>query len=50
MVVKKYGARFWAVYDEDGMLVCVTVYKKGAVEVCKRLSKGRDNYEQSKQN
>lgn len=36
MKIEKYG-RFWAVYDKDDVLVCVTVYKKGAVEVIKRL-------------
>ena len=34
--VRRYG-RFWAVYDADGALVCVAVYKKGAVEVARRL-------------
>ena len=29
-------SRFWAVYDQ-GELVCVTVYKKGALEVVRRL-------------
>ncbi len=33
----RYG-RFWAVYDPVGGLVCVTVYKKGAAEVIRRLS------------
>ncbi len=33
----RYG-RFWAVYDPAGSLVCVTVYKKGAAEVIRRLS------------
>ncbi len=33
----RYG-RFWAVYDSAGGLVCVTVYKKGAIEVVRRLS------------
>ncbi len=33
----RYG-RFWAVYDPAGGLVCVTVYKKGATEVIRRLS------------
>lgn len=33
----RYG-RFWAVYDPAGGLVCVTVYKKGAAEVVRRLS------------
>ena len=40
--IEKYNdgqrrSRFWGVYDE-GKLVCVTVYKKGAEEVKKRLS------------
>jgi len=34
--LQKYG-RFWAVYDQ-GTLVVVTVYRKGAVEVMKRLA------------
>jgi hypothetical protein len=34
--VRRYG-RFWGVYDADGALVCVAVYKKGAVEVARRL-------------
>ena len=38
MKIEKYGkTRFWAVYDEDGTLVCVTVYKRGAKEVVRRL-------------
>jgi hypothetical protein len=36
--VKKYGIRYYAVYDPAGELVCVTLYKKGAVEVVRRLS------------
>jgi hypothetical protein len=36
MVIKKYG-RFWAVYDADGTLVCLCVYRKGAEEVVRRL-------------
>lgn len=38
MKIEKYGNRFWAVYDGD-VLVCVTVYKKGALEVLRRLTK-----------
>jgi len=34
--LRKYG-RFWAVYDQ-GTLVVVTVYKKGALEVIQRLA------------
>lgn len=37
---EKYG-RFWAVYDRKGRLVCVTVYKRGAREVIRRLPSRR---------
>ncbi len=30
-------SRFWAVHDPAGELVCVCVYKRGAVEVIRRL-------------
>lgn len=30
--------RFWAVYDGAGSLVCVTVYKRGAREIVRRLA------------
>ncbi len=43
MYIQKYGDRYWAVYDEEGNLVCVTVYKKGALEVLRRLSDGNSN-------
>ena len=36
MEIKKYN-RLWAVYDENGELICITVYKKGAKEVIRRL-------------
>ena len=36
LTLQKYG-RFWAVYDQ-GTLVVVTVYRKGALEVMKRLA------------
>jgi hypothetical protein len=35
--VERY-ARFWAVRDRDGELVCVCVYRRGAREVVRRLS------------
>jgi uncharacterized protein YaaR (DUF327 family) len=38
MRIEKYGDRNWAVYDNSNCLVCVTVYKKGAKEVVRRLS------------
>lgn len=43
MKVEKYGQRFWAVWDGES-LVCVTVYKKGAMEVVSRLNKKGGNY------
>jgi len=33
-------SRFWAVY-ENGQLLCVTVYKKGALAVMRRLQQAR---------
>jgi len=38
---RKYGAtRFWEVLDPAGSLVCLCVYKKGALEVLRRLNSG----------
>ena len=37
MKLKSYG-RYWAVYDETYELICVTLYKKGAQEVIRRLN------------
>jgi hypothetical protein len=34
--IQRYKKHFWAVYDGSD-LVCVTVYKKGAAEVIRRL-------------
>jgi hypothetical protein len=36
--IEKYG-RFWAVLDGAGDLVCITVYKRGAAEVVRRLER-----------
>jgi hypothetical protein len=36
--IKPYGSRYYAVYDPQGELVCVTLYKKGALEVVRRLT------------
>jgi hypothetical protein len=36
--IEAYG-RHWAVYDAGGDLVCLAVYRKGAREVVRRLSK-----------
>ena len=38
MTIGKYGDRYFALYDGDE-LVCVTVYKKGAHEVKRRIEK-----------
>ncbi len=35
--IKRRG-KFWEVLDGAGELVCMTVYKRGAVEVVRRLS------------
>jgi len=36
--VERYGeSRYFAVYDQNGELVCVTVYKIGAKVVVRRL-------------
>jgi hypothetical protein len=36
--IEPWDSRYYALFDEDE-LVCVTAYKKGAIEVMKRLSK-----------
>jgi hypothetical protein len=36
LVVEHFGDRYFALYDGED-LVCVTVYKKGALEVKRRL-------------
>ena len=33
MIIERYKVRYWAVRDNHGTLICVTVYKKGAEEV-----------------
>ena len=38
MEIKKYR-NYWALYDEGGEIICVTIYKKGAIEVKKRIEK-----------
>jgi hypothetical protein len=35
--IHKYK-RFWQVTDADGQLVCLTVYRRGAKEVVRRLT------------
>ena len=36
MEIRKYG-RYWKVVDSEGALICMTVYKCGALEVVRRL-------------
>ena len=36
--IQSYGTRHYALYERED-LVCVTVYKKGALEVKRRLEK-----------
>jgi hypothetical protein len=38
MRIEQYGnTHYWAVRDRDGLLSCVCVYKRGALEVLRRL-------------
>ena len=38
ITVSRYRhTRFWAVRSADGELICVCVYKRGALEVARRL-------------
>jgi hypothetical protein len=38
ITIAKHGrSRFWAVRDGAGDLICVCVYKRGALEVARRL-------------
>ena len=41
LVIQPYGNRYYALYDGED-LVCVTVYKKGALEVKRRLETASD--------
>ena len=39
MRIERYGkTRYWAVIDAEGTLVCLCVYKRGALEVVRRLT------------
>jgi hypothetical protein len=38
MRIERYGnTRYWAVRESDGSLICLCVYKRGALEVLRRL-------------
>jgi len=40
MRIERYqNTRYWAVYASDSALICVCVYRKGAQEVMRRLSR-----------
>jgi len=36
---KRVGTRFWEVLDPTGKLVCLTVYRRGARELLRRLNR-----------
>jgi hypothetical protein len=36
LIIQPYGTRYYALYEGED-LICVTVYKKGAMEVKRRL-------------
>jgi hypothetical protein len=36
LIIERYGNRYFALYEGE-TLICVTVYKKGALEVKRRL-------------
>jgi hypothetical protein len=38
MRIERYGnTRYWAVREKDNSLICLCVYKRGALEVLRRL-------------
>jgi len=37
-IIKQSKSRYWEVRDPQNELVCITVYKKGAAEVIRRLA------------
>jgi hypothetical protein len=37
-IIKQRKSRWWEVRDPEGELVCLTVYRKGAREVVRRLA------------
>jgi len=47
MRVERYAkTRYWAVYASDGALVCLTMYRKGAAEVVRRLQQALEAVQQ----
>ena len=45
MTIAKHE-RYWKVIDTDGALICMTVYKRGALEVVRRLQQALDDAQQ----
>ena len=41
MNIQNYG-RFFAVHDSAGELICITVYRKGAAEVIRRIAEAQE--------
>ena len=47
MRIARYGnTRYWAVYASDGALICITMYRKGAAEVVRRLQQALETVQQ----
>jgi hypothetical protein len=42
--VKRYGNRYWQVLDPAGELVAVVLFKKGAMEVKRRLEGAQEKW------
>lgn len=49
MISRWRNSPHWALYDENGILVAVFVYKKGAREVAKRLNISTDQKQSRKE-
>ena len=45
MTIERHG-RYWKVIDTSGALVCICVYKRGALEVVRRLQQTLDDAQQ----
>ncbi len=45
MTIERHG-RYWKVIDAEGALICMTVYKRGALEVVRRLQQALDDAQQ----
>jgi hypothetical protein len=48
MSIRKYG-RYWGVYDANGALICLTVYRKGAAEIVRRLQQALETTQQGQE-